>query len=93
MPPDLRGSVHKFIPNNAALSGVVVQVLKSVFQSPSLPLSLVKEVVARALEQSRTMEMKAESAIFVEKLTVYANQLRPRYLSQINDIRKRGKKW
>lgn len=93
MPPDIRGSVQKFIPNNSALAGVVVQVLKSVFQVPTLPLPLVKTIVERALEQSRTMEVKVDSSIFVDKLTIYANQLRPRYLAQINEVRKRGQKW
>lgn len=93
MPPDISGCVHKFIPNNAALSSAVIKVLRNVYQSPTLPLPLVKQVVERAFEQSRMQEMKPDSALFEEKLTSYANQLRPRYLSQINDIRKRGKKW
>jgi hypothetical protein len=93
MPPDIRGSVQKFIPNNGPLASVVVQVLKSVFQVPTLPLPLVKTIVERALEQSRTMEVKVDSSIFVDKLTIYANQLRPRYLAQINEVRKRGQKW
>ena len=93
MPPDILGAVHKFLPNNAALSTVVVKVLKNVYQVQSLPLPLVKAMVERALEQSRTMDMKVESSIFEDKLTSYANQLRPRFMSQINDMRKRGKKW
>lgn len=92
MPPDISGCVHKFIPNNPALSKVVIKVLRNVFQTPSLPLALVKQVVERAFDQSRT-EMKADSAIFEDKLVAYVNQLRPRYLAQINDIRKKGKKW
>jgi hypothetical protein len=93
MPPDIRGCVQKFIPNNAALAAVVQQVLKNVFQVNHLPLPLVKQVVERALEQSRTMEMKVDSTIFQDKLTLYAQQLRPRYLAQLNEIRKRGNKW
>jgi hypothetical protein len=93
MPPDIRGAVAKFVPNNVALATVVQQVLKTVFQVNHLPLPLVKQVVERALEQSRTMEMKVESSIFAEKLTSYAQQLRPRYLAQLNEIRKRGNKW
>lgn len=92
MPPDISGLVHKFIPNNAALSTVVTRVLRSVYQTSTLPLDLVKQVVERAFEQTR-MDMKPDSAIFEEKLTSYANQLRPRYLAKINEIRKRGKKW
>ena len=93
MPPDITGCVYKFIPNNAAISSVVIKVLKNVFQVHSLPLSLVKQVVERALEQSRTMDMKVESAQYEEKLTMYANQIRPRYVAQLNELRKRGKKW
>src|SRR5689334_4352262 len=93
MPPDIQGCVFKFIPNNGALSSVVIKVLKNVFQVHSLPMPLVKQVVERALEQSRTMEMKVESSQFEEKLTAYATQLRPRYMAQINDIRKQGRKW
>lgn len=92
MPPDISGYVHKFIPNNAELSKLVIKVLRNVYQTPSLPLQLVKQVVERAFEQTR-MEMKIESSIFEEKLTAYASQLRPRYMAQINEIRKRGKKW
>lgn len=93
MPPDITGCVFKFVPNNAAISSVVIRVLKNVFQVHTLPLPLVKQVVERALEQSRTMDMKVESAIFEDKLTSYANQLRPRYVAQLNELRKRGKKW
>ena len=93
MPPDITGCVYKFVPNNAAISSVVIKVLKNVFQVHSLPLPLVKQVVERALEQSRTMDMKVESAQFEEKLTMYANQIRPRYVAQLNELRKRGKKW
>lgn len=92
MPPDISGCVHKFIPNNAKLSNSVIKVLRNVFQVPSLPLPLVKQIVERAFEQSRT-EMKVDSAVFEEKLTMYANQLRPRFLAQLNEIRKKGKKW
>jgi hypothetical protein len=42
MPPDIKGSVHKFVPNNPALSSVVIKVLKHAFQTHSLPLALVK---------------------------------------------------
>lgn len=93
MPPDITGCVYKFVPNNPAISAVVIKVLKSVFQTHTLPLPLVKQVVERALDQSRTMDMKVESAIFEDKLTSYANQIRPRYISQLNDLRKQGKKW
>lgn len=93
MPPDITGCVFKFVPNNAAISSVVIRVLKNVFQSHTLPLPLVKQVVERALEQSRTMDMKVESALFEDKLTSYANQIRPRYVAQLNELRKQGKKW
>jgi hypothetical protein len=93
MPPDITGCVYKFVPNNPAISSVVIRVLKNVFQAHTLPLPLVKQVVERALEQSRTMDMKVESAVFEEKLASYANQLRPRYIAQLNDLRKRGKTW
>jgi hypothetical protein len=92
MPPDISGYVHKFIPNNADLSKIVIKVLRNVYQSPTLPMQLVKQVVERAFEQIR-MDIKTDSHIFEEKLTMYASQLRPRYLAQINEIRKRGKKW
>jgi hypothetical protein len=93
MPPDIQGCVHKFLPNNPVVSNVVIKVLKNTYQSHTLPLPLVKQVVERALEQSRTMDMKAESTIFEEKLSSYANQLRARYKTQLNEIRTRGKKW
>jgi hypothetical protein len=93
MPPDINGCVRKFVPNNAPLAAVVGKVLKNVFQVHSLPLQLVKQVVDRAFEQSRTMDIKVESQLFEEKLGMYANQLRPRYLAKINEIRKRGKSW
>lgn len=93
MPPDIQGCVFKFVPNNAPLSSVVIRVLKKTFQVHTLPLPLVKQVVERALEQSRTMDMKVESVIFEDKLLVYANQLRPRYIAQLNELRKQGKKW
>ncbi|HEY9685617.1 MAG TPA: hypothetical protein V6C52_01435 [Coleofasciculaceae cyanobacterium] len=92
MPPDISGCVHKFIPNNAELSSVVIKILKNVYQTSTLPLPLVKQIVERAFEQSR-MDMKPDSSVFQEKLTSYANQLRPRYLAKINEIRKRGSKW
>jgi hypothetical protein len=93
MPPDITGCVHKFIPNNAAIANVVIKVLRNTYQTHTLPIQLVKQVVERALEQSRTMEMKVESAIFEEKLTSYAHQIRPRYVAQLNDLRRQGKKW
>jgi hypothetical protein len=93
MPPDIRSSVLKFIPSNTALADVVAQVLKATFQVNHLPLPLVKQVVERAMEQSRTMEVKVESNLFHDKLLAYAQQLRPRYLAQLNEIRKRGMKW
>lgn len=92
MPPDISGCVHKFIPNNAELSKIVIKVLRNVYQTPTLPLQLVKQVVERAFEQIR-MDIRSDSSIFEEKLASYASQLRPRYLSQINELRKRGKKW
>ena len=93
MPPDIQGCVYKFLPNNPAVSSVVIKVLKSVYQAHTLPLPLVKQVVERALEQSRTMDMKVESAVYEEKLVSYANQLRAKYKTQLNEIRMRGKKW
>lgn len=93
MPPDITGCVYKFVPNNPAVSSVVIKVLKQVFQSHTLPLPLVKQVVERALEQSRTMDIKVESSLFEEKLVSYSNQIRPRFVAQLNDLRKRGKKW
>jgi hypothetical protein len=93
MPPDIRSCVLKFISNNPALADTVTYALKTTFQVNFLPLPLVKQVVERAMEQSRTMEMKVESSVFQEKLLVYAQQLRPRYLAQLNEIRKRGQKW
>ncbi|WP_373532709.1 hypothetical protein [Vampirovibrio sp.] len=93
MPPDIQGCVYKFVPNNPALSSVVIKVLKRAFQTHSLPMPLVKQVVERALEQSRTMDMKVESSSFEEKLFAYANQVRPRFIAQLNDLRRQGKKW
>lgn len=93
MPPDIQGCVFKFVPNNPALSSVVIKVLKRAYQVHTLPLPLVKAVVERALEQSRMMEMKVESAIFEEKLLAYATQLRPRFITQLNELRRQGKKW
>lgn len=93
MPPDIQGCVFKFVPNNPALSSVVIRVLKKCFQVHTLPLPLVKQVVERALEQSRTMDLKVESVSFEDKLLSYTNQIRPRYIAQLNDIRKQGKKW
>lgn len=93
MPPDIQGCVFKFVPNNPVLSSVVIKVLKKTFQSHTLPLPLVKQVVERALEQSRTMDIKVESATFEDKLLAYANQIRPRFIAQLNDLRRQGKKW
>jgi hypothetical protein len=93
MPPDIQGSVYKFVPNNPALSSVVIKVLKRAFQVHTLPLALVKQVVERALEQSRDMDMKVESNAFEDKLMAYANQVRPRFKAQLNDLRRQGKKW
>lgn len=93
MPPDIQGCVYKFLPNNPAVASVVMKVLKSVYQTHTLPLPLVKQVVERALEQSRTMDMKVESVVYEEKLSSYANQLRAKYKTQLNEIRMRGKKW
>lgn len=93
MPPDIQGCVFKFVPNNPALSSVVIRVLKKSFQVHTLPLPLVKQVVERALEQSRTMDIKVESAVFEDKLMTYTNQIRPRFVAQLNDLRKQGKKW
>lgn len=93
MPPDIQGCVFKFVPNNPALSSVVIKVLKKTFQVHTLPLPLVKQVVERALEQSRTMDLKVESTTFEDRLLSYTNQIRPRYIAQLNEIRKQGKKW
>lgn len=93
MPPDIQGCVYKFLPNNPAVSSVVMKVLKNVYQTHTLPMALVKQVVERALEQSRTLDIKVESSQYEEKLSSYAHQLRARYKAQINDIRTRGKKW
>jgi hypothetical protein len=48
--------------------------------------------VERALEQSRTMEMKMESNIFEDRLQAYVNQVCPRFIVQLNDLRRQGKK-
>lgn len=93
MPPDIQGCVFKFVPNNPALSSVVIKVLKRAYQAHTLPMPLVKAVVERALEQSRMMEMKVDSVLFEEKLLSYANQLRPRFITQLNELRRQGKKW
>lgn len=93
MPPDIQGCVYKFLPNNPVVSSIVIKVLKSTYQTHTLPLQLVKQVVERALEQSRTMDMKVESVVYEEKLSSYANQIRARYKTQLNEIRMRGKKW
>ena len=93
MPPDIQGCVYKFLPNNPAVASVVIKVLKSTYQTHTLPLPLVKQVVERALEQSRTMDMKVESVVYEEKLSSYANQIRAKYKNQLNEIRMRGKKW
>lgn len=93
MPPDIKACVFKFVPNNPGISAVVIKVLKNIFQAHSLPLPLVKQVVERALEQSRAMELKVDSQLFEDKLASYAHQLRPRYISQLNELRKQGKKW
>lgn len=93
MPPDIAGCVRKFIPNNARLAEVVIKVCRNVYPAPSLPMQLVKLLVDRAFEQSRAPDMKIDSQLFEDKLTQYANQLRPRFMSQIMDLRKRGRKW
>ena len=93
MPPDIQACVHKFLPNNPAISSVVIKVLKNAYQVPTLPMALVKQVVERSLEQSRTQDMNVESSQYEEKLLSYANQLRARYKAQLNEIRTRGKKW
>jgi len=93
MPPDIQGCVFKFLPNNPTVSAVVIRVLRNVYQTHSLPMQLVKQVVERALEQSRTLDMKVESVIYEEKLTGYAHQIRARYKTELNEIRMRGKKW
>ena len=93
MPPDIQGCVYKFLPNNPAVANVVMKVLKNTYQTPTLPMALVKQVVERALEQSRTLDLKVESIQYEEKLASYANQLRARYKNQILELRSRGKKW
>ena len=93
MPPDIQACVYKFLPNNPAIASVVMRVLKSVYQTPILPMPMVKQVVERALEQSRTLDMKVESTNFEEKLSSYAHQLRARYKTELKDLRTRGKKW
>jgi hypothetical protein len=93
MPPDVKACVNKFLPNNPVVANVVLKVLKNAYQTHILPMPMVKQVVERALEQSRTLDMKVESAVFEERLSSYANQLRGRYKTQLADIRNRGKKW
>jgi hypothetical protein len=92
MPPDTGACVRKFIPNNTALASIVVKVCDSVFRARTLPLPLVKLMVDRAFDQARQGD-DIKSAKFEYKLTEYANAIKPRFMAQIMDIRKRSKKW
>ncbi len=93
MPPDATSLVRKFIPNNPKLSNVVNKVCQNCFPSRFLPMELIKMLVTRAFELSRQTDMEVESKVFEEKLTSYANQIKPRFLAKINEMRRRGKKW
>ena len=94
MPPDVQSCVRKFIPNNAPLSRLVTKVLNTVYGVRYLPMDLVRLVVRRAFELERDLEMEIDSSIFEEKITLYAHQLRPRFNSKINQIRRQQvKRW
>lgn len=94
MPPDVPACVRKFIPNNAKLAKLVVKVLNTVYGVRYLPMDLVRLTVRRAFELERDLEMEIESSIFEEKLHIYANQLRPRFIGKINQIRRQQiKRW
>lgn len=93
MPPDIQGSARKFIPNNPPLLKVVTKVLQNSFRVRTLPLDLVKLTVRRAFELERDLEMEVQSSIFEEKLSMYVNQIKPRFMSKINQLKNQSRKW
>ena len=93
MPPDIAACVRKFIPNNPKLAAVVIKVCESTFRVRTLPLPLVKMMVDKAFDQTRRGDVDIESHVFEEKLLQYANSIKPRFMAQIADMRRQGKKW
>jgi len=94
MPPDVQSCVRKFTPSNPKLAKMVTKVLNTVYGVRYLPMDLVRLVVRRGFELERDLEIEIDSSIFEEKITLYAHQLRPRFQSKINQVRRQQvKRW
>lgn len=93
MPPDARSMVLKFVPNNPKIAKSTINVLNNVFGARFLPQELVKIIVRRAFELERDQQIEPESTIFAEKLSAYAQQIKPRFMKKIVDGNRRTKKW
>lgn len=93
MPPDIEGLVRKFVPNNPKLAKIIHKMLSGEFRTRTLPDELVKNVVRRAFELERDLEVEIDSTVFYEKLKLYVVQIKPRYLAKINQVKNQHKKW
>ena len=94
MGADIQGAVRRFIPNNPKLLKVVTKVLTMTFRVRELPLDLVKLTVQRAFELSRDMQqMDVESTVFEEKLVMFTQQIKPRFMSKLQQQRQQKKSW
>ncbi len=93
MPPDIDGLVRKFVPNNPKLAKIIAKLLNSEFRTRTLPEELVKLVSRRAFELERDLEVEIESTVYEEKLKLYVVQVKPRFMSKINQVKNQHRKW
>lgn len=88
MGADIQSSVRRFVPNNPKLAKVVTKVLEQAFRVRELPLDLVKLTVQRAFELTRDMQQgDLESTVFEEKLMMFVQAIKPRYLAKLQQQR------
>lgn len=88
MPPDAKILIRQLLPQNSVLSDAVIQVCNRVYKANNLPVPLVKMVVTRANELAKRQEMDPSSKAFLDKLAEYAKSIKPRFNSQITQLKK-----
>lgn len=92
MPPDTTALVRRFMPNNIKLGNIIIRVCEQEFKARTLPMQLIKVMVDRALDESRKSDNNMESRKMEEKLREYAVSIKPRFMSQIMESQRRGRR-
>lgn len=93
MPPDITALVRRFMPTNIKLGNVIIKVCEQEYKVRFLPVQLIKVMVDRGLEEYRKNDNTVDARKLEEKLREYAIHIKPRFMSQIMESQRRGKRW